>query len=190
MGRLGDRFYVDLDGVLVDWMGAASEVLGVNPKDWVPGKELHVSAGISKSEMWRRIDAVGADFWANLEPYPWAMDLWQAVSSVGEARICSTPSFHPSSAAGKVMWMHKFFGSDFRDYTLMKDKYVLANPRSVLIDDKDEHIQNFNREGGVGILFPQHWNSRARDAHRNIDIVYQQLEQLYPQIMLPEPELD
>lgn len=63
------RIYLDMDGVLCDFVGAACKLHGRDPatvthwnffKDW----------GMTAEEFWRPIHEAGEDFWANLEPYP------------------------------------------------------------------------------------------------------------------------
>ena len=72
--------------------------------------------GESGNVMWRAIDAAGADFWHDVEPFPWCHDLFAACRSVAPTYLLTSPSLHPSSLAGKLAWMQRQFGRDFRDY--------------------------------------------------------------------------
>lgn len=155
--------FLDLDGVLVDFFGAALRTHG-RPEliDSYPAEqyEIHEVLSISKTQFWKPMsDAV---WWTDLAPYPWFDELLAIVRRMprsGGFSVATSPSHAPGSAAGKVQWMQKHFGREFRDYMIGPQKHRLAQPGAVLIDDNDENIAKFTESGGQAILFPQPWNA-------------------------------
>jgi 5'(3')-deoxyribonucleotidase len=153
---------VDVDGVLADWVKGAVDLFGFDEEElydnWEIGQDITDAAGISLNELWRGIDAEGADFWANLEPFPWANDLWDLCKSIAPTIVLTSPSKHPLSLAGKIIWLNNQFGAPFRDFLIGSKKEFCARQGSVLIDDNDEKCQKFIANGGRAIVFPQPWN--------------------------------
>lgn len=165
--------YMDLDEVLVDFIGAACHVHGVTKPEllarWSRGTwGMHGALGITEHEFWTKIHAVGETFWSGLELKPWAEDLLKLVdNTVGDSwYLVTAPSRHPSSYSGKVQWIKGFFGARFDRYVLTKHKHLLSASGTVLIDDKSDTCEKFKQYGGQSILFPAHHNglwSKADD---------------------------
>ena len=154
--------FVDLDGVLADFVGAALELHG-RPDvldNWPPG-EWNISAvlGVSSGEFWKALDRQGAGFWESLEPFPWTFELLDTIGKVAPFTILTCPSLDPGCLDGKVRWLHRHLGRSFRDFLIGPSKHLLARPEFVLIDDSDRNIARFREHHGHGILFPQIWNA-------------------------------
>lgn len=161
--------FLDMDGVLCDFATAAYAVHGkafdpvTHPKGvW----DFETIWGISAEQFWQRIDERGEDFWANLEPYPWAMNLARALGAIDQVIIATSPSTHPGSYAGKRQWLIKM-GLHEISSMFGKDKWLMASSGRVLIDDSEKNIEKWRDYGGIGILIPQPWNNAAQE----IDIV-------------------
>jgi 5'(3')-deoxyribonucleotidase len=155
------RIFLDMDGVIADFIGGLGDIFparrsGLPPSDW----NVHEVLGLSELEMWEAVLERGDGFWANLSPYSWMWRLVDRVSSLSdEWYIATTPQNTGACVAGKLQWLMSNFGEDFGDYFLGRHKFVLANPKSVLIDDSDYNVEYFREAGGRAILFPQPWNS-------------------------------
>lgn len=148
--------FLDMDGVIADLIGGIKGVYGEPDRenDW----NISDWYGIPEFNFWKGLDNV--EFWANLEPFEHWWDFYKKLQQFGKVIICTTPSATaPSSATGKWLWMIERFGSDFRDFILMKDKYKLAKiPDAVLIDDYDRNVEDFRKNGGKAILVPRSYN--------------------------------
>jgi 5'(3')-deoxyribonucleotidase len=177
---------LDMDGVMVDFVGAAIKVCGFSVedcfRDWPPGeydviKALHVE----KKDFWEKIESKGEELWANLSSYPWARSLYDGCSKLGNVFFLTKPTIDPKSASGKVIWMQKFLGGQFeaRKYLMGPSKHLCGKPGNILIDDYEYNIDTFREAGGQAILFPQHWNKRHHQADDvRCELVLRELESL------------
>jgi 5'(3')-deoxyribonucleotidase len=171
---------LDMDGVIVDFVTSALNVHinrigeeGRRHLHWPTGEyDIPKVPNISIEEFWEKIEET-SHFWLNLQPYPWHKTLIDAVKRIarGTVLFCSSPTTHaPSSATGKVEWLQRVYGdgdSDpcvgheerIKNFILTSQKWALASPSTVLIDDSDKNCKEFRNAGGAAILFPRHWNS-------------------------------
>lgn len=154
------HIFLDVDGVLADWTAGVCRLARQDPEevyaDWQPGMPIHHQLGISMSDMWRAIGTSGERFWANLDPLPWAGDLWDLCNRCAPTTILTSPSLDPASLAGKLRWLNNHLGNGkaFRDYLIGPNKYVVAGPGKVLVDDHSRHCQKFDEAGGRSVQFP------------------------------------
>ena len=176
------KVYVDMDGVLANFVKASYAVHGIDIKEhpadcWGFFEHWPMSA----TQFWKGIENAGRDFWASLEPYPWAQDLLWAVSRYNWA-ICTTPSLSPLAQAGKMDWLHKHIDRGFRHFHFTATKEDLAKSGTILIDDHNDNVEKFRAAGGAAILFPQTWNDNAHEADDPLAYVTDQLD-LYEEVM-------
>lgn len=158
--------FLDMDGVLVDFMGGALrrhnrlDVLANYPKgEWAIEKQL----GLTAVEFWEPLR--GHSFWAELQPYPW-FDLLMGIvrAKFGtDFWIATSPSLDPYSASGKIEWLQRYMprepgGKTFTRHFIGADKYHLARRGAVLIDDNEQNCAAFESFGGIALLFPAPWN--------------------------------
>jgi len=155
--------YLDMDGVLTDFVGACLKEFAVeaNEKGLTPEKvdrwSIEQLLGVSQDELWDRIGYTG--FWADMKPYPWALALFNECRRHGEVVLLTSPGDCAWAAAGKLMWVR----SNMPPVTLIqtKDKTHCAQFGRILIDDSDKNIDAWQDADGYGILFPQPWNRRG-----------------------------
>ena len=162
---------LDVDEVLADWSGAALRLFGLErepflarwfaeaPDQW----DLFSTPAfpLDRREAWARIEAAGADFWAQIEPTPWAGELYSRCRELAPTVLLTRPSRDPASAAGKLAWMQaQFGGAKFGDYLIGPPKHVLARPGVVLVDDHPSNCAAFREAGGAAVLFPALGNER------------------------------
>lgn len=156
--------FLDMDGVLCDFISAALEAHGRIEllQSWPAGEwEIAKVLGCTTGEFWRSVDHQGEHFWSGLQPYGWARELAHLAARYGETLIASTPSESHHSAAGKVLWLERHFPGWFpaskRTFTARKD--LIARPGRLLVDDSDRNVSAWIAAGGEAVLFPQPWNS-------------------------------
>lgn len=173
-----ETIYLDMDGVLFDFVGAAVRVHGLYEayerwqKTGWPEGGIHFwrACGIDDEDFWNQILVEGSRFWRCLPRYEWAHELvalCQEYQHAGAELIIATSDYPcPSGycAAGKIQALRGMFGRDFSDYFIGRHKHKLASPRAVLIDDQESNLEAFSAAGGHAVPFPQPWN-RWHDTH-------------------------
>lgn len=176
-----DRIFLDVDGVLANWEGAVCRLFDTDPQILKDdrGDEYDICSvlGCSTNELWRRVDQAGEDFWANLEPFPWTLALWECCESIAPTTILTSPSYHPSSLGGKLRWLNQHLagGNNFREFLIGPAKVACSRQYTVLIDDRDVNCVDFKKYGGAAIMFPRPWNSARGFVGQELDFVKQAL---------------
>ena len=162
-----EKVFIDLDGVLTDFMTAAHEFHNipysydeypykVNERDCLPPD----TSDLSTREFWERLDY---GFWANL---PWTEDgkaiLGTIEAFVPKSKICilTSPPMNAEAVAGKVDWIKKNLPQYKRQFLVGPRKDFCASPDALLIDDANHNIDAFTKAGGAGFLVPRKWNRR------------------------------
>jgi len=157
-----DWVLVDLDGVLVDFVGSMARVLGRrwDPAacrgEYDPGKLFGCDTDL--------FSVFGADFWETADWMPDGKRIWDVVrAAVQDGRkilICSSPTHETGSVTGKLRWIERELGGAWtRQYVFTPRKEALARPGVLLIDDCDAVVQAFEAAGGSALLVPRPWNS-------------------------------
>lgn len=160
---MSKMIFLDMDGVLCDFVGAALRVCG--REDLVGTSfpttfDLFSELGISEDDGWSKIDAAGRKFWSELDELPWTDELLALVTGSGLPwYLCTSPSLSPESFAGKLDWIRRKFGPKFSNYIFTSKKHLLADTGRLLIDDSEANVTKFREMGGTTLLFPQPWNS-------------------------------
>lgn len=183
---MNNAIFIDMDGVLSDFIGGVSRLLGLEPAQvlerWPRGEPHgYVAFGLqTEDNFWQVIDGkLGSkveDFWASLEMCERAKDLYDLCSDRGPTFVLTSPSRNPASSSGKVRWLQRHFGQRFRSFILTQHKYLMAAPGRVLIDDWDQNVEKWEKAGGRSILVPRVWNQAHMDAHRSFSVVVEGIE--------------
>lgn len=183
--------FLDMDGVICNIRQAVADIYNIKvtpEKEKLFGNALDKLIGLEiKQEMWGVINAI-PDFWENIPPYPWCEELVDALQSVDEVQILtsspSTDALTKSNAfTGKARWIGKYLFDKNLRVNIVHDKYLLAAPERILIDDRNNHCKKFKKHGGKSILFAQPWNEGCYDAdyiiksiRKGIDMKYLDLD--------------
>ena len=151
--------FLDMDGVIVNWTEGALKTCGFDHKDPELRKKIKANDGMidcimSEDEIWKHIDKVGAKWWADLDWLPWGKELYNKLDKkVKHLFILSSPSHDPSCCSGKMEWLNKHL--DTRKFFFGPDKYAVAGPNKLLIDDSARKIEPFEEAGGLVYRFPE-----------------------------------
>lgn len=170
--------YLDLDGVLVDFVGAALSLYGVEEIDGKPARECvrawdgmpatlsrALGHSVTAEDLWTRVAEAGPNLWHELEWLPWGRDLFALCESYGPTVLMSTPTLTPYVAAGKLMWIHDHMPSGWQArWALTPCKHHMAHPGALLVDDADHNFEKFSAHGGNAFKWPQTWNTRRDEA--------------------------
>lgn len=109
---------------------------------------------VSSQDFWQPISEAGHNFWANLEWCEDGRELWDYISKY-RPYILSAPSREESSKIGKRMWLEKHLPkveSHKIIFCPRWEKMKYANENSLLIDDMESTIEEWEQNGGIGIL--------------------------------------
>jgi 5'(3')-deoxyribonucleotidase len=181
------KIFLDLDDVLVDFRGAAAQLHNrqpPKPSELPTVWDLPSVWGITVEQFWRPIHDAGEQFWLELQPLPWMVDLVDLCHrfvSREDLYIVTSPSECPSSYVGKIKWIKRYFGDDFNQFFLTPHKEMLAQRDRILIDDRSINVHNFRQEGGSAFLFPSvanHNYMMLTDMDLALDDLVIQLESL------------
>jgi len=135
------KIYCDMDGVLADFESGYEELTGIDLKgEFKKGDDF-----------WDPIKVAGVGFWAGLKWMPGGQELWDYLKPFNP-QLLSAPSREQSSRIGKHVWVkHKIPGTKLI-LRYASQKQELATPESILIDDRQINIDQWEAAGGIGIL--------------------------------------
>ncbi len=183
-----DRICLDLDGICCNFVLNLFKLLNKEHlheealKTWTPCEfrvHNHPVINITEDEMWNLIDNEGEKFWNEMPVYPYAKQLYEECLKIAPVYFLSSPSNHGSSLSGKLKWIQNFTNNKkFRNYLIGPKKELCANPNSILIDDYDRNTENWTKNGGHAILFPQIWNSNHTYQGDKVEYVISEIKKI------------
>ena len=147
LGRLNEKvmdykIYCDMDGVLVDFESGYEKLTGIDLKgEYRPGVE----------DFWKPIEQAGVKYWASLKWMPDGKQLWGYIKQY-TPELLSAPSKSESSKIGKYVWVKNNLPGTKLILRYASQKQQLATPESILIDDRQVNIDQWEAAGGIGIL--------------------------------------
>ena len=174
-----DACFVDLDGVLVDFVGGAIAhhklPLPALETDWNFWRRF----GLSDADFW---NPLGDEFWASLAPTEDMHQILGAVFDVWhpgeEVFLLSSPCLTPGCITGKARWVEKHLPALSRRLLLTDRKELFAGPGRVLVDDHDVNCEKWTAAGGEACLVPRPWNSARERAGSAVTSVVARLERI------------
>ena len=132
--------YCDMDGVLVDFDKGYKDLTGKLPKEAGDGPEF-----------WEPIHKSGAAFWIKLKWMSDGRTLWDYINKHNPI-LLSAPSKEESSKIGKRVWKKNNLPDTKLILTPAKFKQKYSGENKILIDDREDNIQQWKDKGGIGIL--------------------------------------
>ena len=172
------KIFLDMDGVLTDFdkrfKDISRNIDNLSIEDFL---EKH-----GKEKTWDIIDREGVEWWSNMEWIEGGRKLWEYVEEF-KPIILSAPSRHKNSFIGKKIWVNENLKLGIENPTrspkinkwnpesrmiLNSDKYRFSYrfKNSILIDDTEKKIRDWEYSGGIGIL------------HENADQTISQLKKI------------
>src|SRR6056297_3641541 len=140
--------YCDLDVVLTDFESSAKSI------------QSNIFE-LSEKRLWELITNEGTEFWSNMK---WTNDgkvLWDYIKKYNPYILTALPGLTKNDPVrsfarkGKYKWVERELGKKAKKRTIMtvtKDKYKFSSVISVLIDDKQKVIDEWKKQGGIGIV--------------------------------------
>lgn len=134
------RLFLDCDGVLADFDGYATRLLGLPPREF--------EARQGRNELWRRL-ASHPDYFFRLPLMPDARELWDAVAHLAPVILTGVPRGE-WAAPQKLRWAARHFPDARIITTLARAKREhMEAPGDVLVDDSLAFRGLWEEAGGV-----------------------------------------
>lgn len=180
------KVFVDMDGVLTDFDNDCKRWLQI-PLD------THTIPGLwdTVPEYCRVANIETVAFWTNLNITFWSQMSWMhdghqilelLENCFRRENICilSSPA-NAICAHGKIMWLKEHLPWYYRhgQYLLGPAKHFVSHSGTLLIDDRDKNVTDFEREGGSTYLIPRHWNRDYLLADKAVDYLERYLQTAY-----------
>lgn len=173
--------YLDIDGVLANFRKGVHDAFGI-PYDY--------STLSDKWYFWEDWDKVTFEdvnavcdkgFWQKLEWMHDGLKIFKTIFNefINDIYLLTTPMPHPESASGKILWVDKHVPVFNKHLIITRaPKSLLAGPDRLLIDDKDQNIEEFITAGGQGILVPRPWNKNHDCQQSSYDYIAHKLDEV------------
>jgi len=136
--------FCDMDGVICDFDKRFEQFGGMSPRAY------EIKYGVDK--FWELIDKAGYKFWSEIPWMPEGKQLWSYISKY-KPSLLSAPSKQASSRYGKRLWVSENIPGTILHLANREKKQNYAGKNKILIDDRIDTIEEWNRRGGIGILF-------------------------------------
>ena len=147
------KIYCDMDGVLANFMGGITHWF-YQDRDWDELKRDHDINRKRWTESFRSKVKSDPKFWEKLPIMPGARHLWSVIKPFEPKLLSAYATWdEENSRRGKVIWAARYFRVPRKDVILVEreDKVKYATPTSILIDDYDKNIEEWESHGGIGI---------------------------------------
>jgi FMN phosphatase YigB (HAD superfamily) len=139
------KIYCDMDGVLCDFEKRFGELSPWNIQYYIDKNGL--------DEFWKVVDNEGIRFWAGMDWMEDGKQLWEFLTkNYTDIELLSSPSRAEHSRIGKHLWVRNHKLGVKLNLALSKHKQRYAAPNHILIDDKKSNIEEWESQGGIGIL--------------------------------------
>ena len=170
MGEIS-HVYVDMDGVLCSFSQGVLRLFGSEEPElddllcegW-DGLPAVINRGrpswahVTDEQMMRAVRDAGHQFWADLPVLPWAYRLIGQLERSGVDYALLTTPAGGESAMGKFQWVLKHLPHMERRVILARDKWRLAAPGRLLIDDGGHNVYAWEMHDGQALHWPQPHN--------------------------------
>ena len=141
--------FCDMDGVLVDFDKGYKDLTGISTS--------HANEQ-GKTQFWKLIanslkekGLTEYDYWVNLSWMPDGQTLWNFIKPY-KPYVLTAPSLDPGSRQGKREWVERLDGMKNIYFRNAASKSDFSGKNRILIDDREDTINNWNAAGGIGIL--------------------------------------
>jgi hypothetical protein len=155
--------YSDMDGVLVDFDKGYKDLTDV-PTEQANAQGKNVFWKLFKDSLIKK-NIPERSYWADLKPMPDKEKLWNFISPFNPY-VLTAPSVDfnlpfeerynlekNQSMQGKTEWADKYLSNMRKLYFRSAGrKSDFAGPNKILIDDREDTIDSWNANGGIGIL--------------------------------------
>lgn len=184
--RKNMKVFLDMDGVLVDFLGGLHSVFkedyDYDVYPYTLGKWNALDELRGGTVPFEIIDGACCErLWAKLNWMHDGIRIYEAViSNFDDVTLLTTPMPNPGSWTGKYLWVKEVLGPCMAKKMIITSgsKSVVAGPDTCLIDDRDKNVKDFGEAGGSAILVPRPWNCMHDLRHKTYEVVEQSIKAL------------
>ncbi len=165
--------FLDMDGVLVNFRKGVHDAFN-KPYDY--------STLSKKWTFWNDWPEVTLEmvnsacnllFWTNLEWTEGGRDILRTIWQIFDSKdiyLLTDPVIGHETETGKMAWVNAWLPEYVkRTIITQAPKHLVAKPNTLLIDDKDENVEEFVKAGGYGILVNRPWNKGYERADHTVE---------------------
>lgn len=151
--------FIDMDGVLADFVWGFRELMDLSPQWECTDYDLEKASDIPWEIIKDCINGLGAFFWEDL---PWIASGIRLLNDLEEAGyrcvVATDPANYVNSYQGKRAWLRKALPSHEKTAIFTGDKSSLAPGGAILIDDSRANCDAFRANGGTAYLVKTSYN--------------------------------
>jgi len=138
------RVYCDLDGVLADFVSQWTKHYQYDPT------QFRIKYG--RREFSDQLDVASQHFWSSMDWTKEGPALWSFIRLCNPT-ILSAPANSTASRRGKIEWIKQHLSPE-QPYIFRKaeQKQEFSTPTSILIDDYDKNVAQWQSRGGFAVL--------------------------------------
>lgn len=164
------RYFIDMDGVLCDFVAGALAAHGVEITDEIRNSlTAHDLYGPNQSpfvpwknadDFWAPIAAQKSLFWRSLKSQHHTSELNKLFKQLPIERtfILTSPSRNEGCRLGKLQWIADMGIEASVIFEKKKWRYV-RSANDILLDDHHINIKRWRNAGGIAMCYKQPWNS-------------------------------
>jgi hypothetical protein len=147
------QLFLDCDGVLADFVGGATKVLGMHPNEF--------EKKYGEAKMWNIIED-HHDFFGNLEPLSDSYELFDAVKHLAPIILTGRPRGE-WAVEQKLLFRDKYYPGTPMIVCRSQDKIKYAEPGDVIVDDWHKYKHLWVNGGGIWVM-----HTSAKDSIRQL----------------------
>lgn len=154
-----EHVFIDMDGVLVDFIGGMLRVFEAGPHVIIPqSRKCWDWLGLTESEWVSALYSQGVNFWRDLPWTSFGMQIIETVSEIwhpSQISLLSKPMVGcETSYTGKALWVAKHLPGWADRLVLTQHKDHLARSGRLLIDDCRDTLENWKFSNGTSLTVP------------------------------------
>lgn len=142
------NIYLDMDGVLCNFTEQFKNITNIYPDEY--------QLKYGEEKFWNEIENAGVEYWSTMKWNTGSKQLYKfVINNFKKVEILTSTPYsiigRKFAMQGKKIWVKN--NLDNIKINFSNQKYKYATPNSILIDDMESNIDDWNNAGGIGILF-------------------------------------
>lgn len=137
-----------MDGVICDLKDASIKA----GFDYIWDVNAHVTKEMNEAFM-SKVNAAGIEYWSTMKWMKNGKKLWDLIKPSNPIILSAYATNLIHSKEGKYLWIEKNLPGIRHVICFRSEKQKHAHPHAVLIDDKEKNIKEWEKVGGIGILY-------------------------------------